>query len=723
MITIGKIREKSGLLIIVIGGALLLFILGEALRTFGGGGRVAPPQGEVYGEPLDETELNRLTELYTRNMRQNAMQQGREFSEQDQKQAEDAAFNEVLRLRLLSQEFHAVGVATNDAEVDAFINGTDGAPRSESLKNYFPSEENPDSFDEDGFKTFMEQVNQGVVDPKSGFDYKAFYENEIRNQIKNEREANKYVALVEQGNYITKADIEADFRAENEVYSISYVLRNFDFTDTELSEEQFEAYYEEFQNHPKYKQKDSREYSYTFVDVKPSKEDLDLAKQSLNTMKATFAAAENDSTFVFANSDNKFFNRTAAYSVSMTEGQPNTYPESIDSKMQTASVGQIVGPYTNGANVEMAKVLGFQTEKQAWVRHILLSASDEAAVSKAETRADSIMQVIREKNNFAEMVTKFSEDPGSVNNGGEYKWFPQGQMVQTFNDYSFNASLKILGRVKTDYGIHIIEVLDRRDARKPYLAVITKNVNPSELTIDIANSDARDLWSTLEEKKNRAYFDSLSSSMGYSAQEGRAFLENPTLNGFSPSAQSQALNFLFSSKTEELAVSDPIRDGSRFVLIQLKKIINEGAPDKIVAKKAMEAEAKKRFLGEVYAKEMKGLDLKSMAEKFETTVQEAQVNFKQASIGASGVDNVIIGTLFSVLKTGKKLPPVVGNQGVYAIRLDKISYDDKAQIDFDAKRIEMFEAFKSTASSKAFQSLMKFADFKDNRSKLRVGAF
>lgn len=723
MITIGKIREKSGLLIIVIGGALLLFILGEALRTFGGGGRVAPPQGEVYGEPLDETELNRLTELYTRNMRQNAMQQGREFSEQDQKQAEDAAFNEILRLRLLSQEFDAVGVATNDAEVDAFINGTDDAPRSESLKNYFPSQENPDVFDEQAFKTFMEQVNQGVVDPNSGFDYKAFYENEIRNQIKNEREANKYVALLEQGNYITKAEIEADFRAENEVYSISYVLRNFDFTDTELSDEQFETYYKEFQNHPKFKQKDSREYSYTFVEVKPSKEDLDMAKQSLNTMKATFAAAENDSTFVFANSDNKFFNRTTAYSVSMAEGQPNTYPESIDSKMQTASVGQIVGPYTNGANVEMAKVLGFQTEKQAWVRHILLSASDEAAVAKAEARADSIMQVIREKNNFGEMVTKFSEDPGSIEKGGEYKWFPQKQMVETFDAFSFNAPMKTLGRVKTDFGIHIIEVLDRRDARKPFLAVVTKNVNPSELTIDIANSDARDLWSTLEEKKNRAYFDSLASSMGYSAQEGKAFLENPTLYGFSPSAQSQALNFLFSSKTEELAVSDPIRDGSRFVLVQLKKIVNEGAPEKDVAKKIMDSEAKKRFLGELYAKEMKGLDLKSMAEKFKTTVQEAQVNFKQASIGASGVDNVIIGTLFSVLKTGKKLPPVAGNQGVYSIRLDKISYDDKAQIDFDAKRAEMFEAFKSTASSKAFQSLMKFADFKDNRSKLRVGAF
>jgi hypothetical protein len=180
---------------------------------------------------------------------------------------------------------------------------------------------------------------------------------------------------------------------------------------------------------------------------------------------------------------------------------------------------------------------------------------------------------------------------------------------------------------------------------------------------------------------------------------------------------------LFGPKTEEFAVSDPIRDSNRFVLVQLKKIINEGAPEKDVAKKVMEAEAKKRFFGESYAKEMKGLDLKSLAEKFNTVVQEAQVNFKQGSIGASGVDNVIIGTLFSVLKSGKKLPPLTGNQGVYAIRLDKITYDDKAQIDFDSKRAEMFEAFKGAASSQAFQALMKFADFKDNRSKLRVGAF
>jgi peptidyl-prolyl cis-trans isomerase D len=717
MITIGKIREKSGLLILVIGGALLVIILGEAFRSFGGGGSVAPPQGEVYGAPLDDAEINRLTELYTANLRQSAMQQGREFSEQDQKQAEDGAFNEVLRLRLLNKEFDALGVATNDAEIDAFINGTDDAPRSQTMLNYFPSETAPDGFDNESFQGFMDQVNQGVERAKE------FYETGLRTQIKNEREADKYVTLLQHGNYITKAEIEADFRAENEVYNISYVLRNFDFTDVELSDEQFEAFYKEFVNHPKYKQKDTREYVYSVVDVKPSTEDFDIAKNVLAPLKEGFASAESDSIFVYTHSDQKSFNRAIAYGIAMQEGQPNTYPESIDKEIQAASIGQVVGPYVNGANVQIAKIIGFQSEKQAWVRHILLSAGDEASFGAAETRADSIMQVIREKNNFGEMVTKFSEDPGSVNNGGEYKWFPEGQMVETFNDYSFNAPIKTLGRVKTNYGIHIIEVLDRRAARKPNLALVSKTVQPSDLTIDMADGDARDLWSTLEEKGNRPFFDSLASEMGYSVQEGRAFLENPTMQGFGPSAQSQALNFLFGRNNEELSISDPIRDGNRFLLVQLTKVVKEGAPDKDVAKQVMEAEAKKKYLGESYAKEMKGVDLKALAEKFNTVVEEAQVTFKQGTIGASGAENTIIGALFSVLKSGKKLPALTGGRGVYAIRLDKIVFDADAEIDYDAKRTAMFETFKTSVSSRAFQALMKYADYKDNRSKLRVGAY
>lgn len=718
MITIGKIREKSGLLIGVIGGALLLFILGEAIRSMGGFSSPIPPRGEVYGKPLDEKKITELTEQYVANMERNAMSQGRPFTDQDRQQAEDAAYNEVLRLTLLGKEFEALGIAVSEAEIDAYTFATDGAKRSQTVERFFQSPEG--GFDEEQFKDFVSQAENNVVDQQSGFSYKEFYEKEIRGQIRNEREADKYVALLQYGNYVTSFEAEQDFKAENELLNVSFVLKNFDFTDVELTDKQFEDFYNQYKNHPRYKQKDAREYVYAMVDIKPSDDDKKAAMESMQSLRAAFTNAENDSTFVLTNSDNKFFNRSMPYSVASFDGAPNSYPQSVDQTMQNASIGDVVGPYINGDVIEMSKVLGFQTEKQSWVRHILISAQDEASFERAQKRADSLIRVINTRNNFVEMVEKFSEDPGSVQNGGEYKWFPEGQMVPEFNDYSFNAPLNKLGAVRTTYGIHIVEVLGRRDARKPYLAVITRNVNPSEETIFNREMEARDLWSMLEENPNS--FDSISSLLGYSIQNGTVYLENPNIYGLSPSAQSQALNFVFKKSTPLKSVNDPIRDGNRFLVFQLTRVINEGAPDMEVARKVMEIDAKKKFLGEQYAKEMNLSNLKQLAEKMNTVVQQADVTFKQGSLGVGGAEPKVVGSLFSGLKQGDITAPIVGSQGVYVVRIDNVSMRSETT-DFSAQKETLTQNLKQSVSSKAFLALMEYADHKDNRNRLKVGFY
>lgn len=718
MITIGKIREKSGLLIVVIGGALLLFILSEALNSIGGFTSPIPPRGEVYGNPLDERKLNDLTEQFVMNSERNALSQGREFTEQDRKQAEDAAYNEVLRLTLLGKEFEALGIAVSEAEIDAYIFATDEAPRSQSVERFFPLPEG--GFDEEQFNDFITQAENNFVDPQSGFSYKEFYETEIRGQIRNEREADKFVALLQYGSYVTSFEAEQEFRKENEALNVSFVLRNYDYTDVELSDKQFEDFYNEFKNHPRYKQKDAREYVYAIIDVKPSEEDKANVVDNLRTLRGDFIRATDDSTFVLRNSDNKFFNRAMPYSVATMDGAPNSYPESVDNQMQNANIGDVVGPYVNGDRVELSKVLGFQNEKQSWVRHILISAQDDASFDIAQKRADSLIQVINQQNNFVAMVEQFSEDPGSKNSGGEYKWFPEGQMVPEFNDYSFNAPLNKLGAVRTTYGIHIVEVLGRRDARKPYLAVISRNVNPSEETIFNTEMDARDLWSVLEE--NAQDFDSIASELGFSIQNGTVYLENPSIYGLSPSAQSQALNFVFRKTTPVMSVNDPIRDGNRFLVFQLTKVIKEGAPSLEVARNVMETDAKKKYLGEQYAKEMTLPNLKELAEKMNTVVQQADVTFKQGSLGAGGSEPKVTGSLFTGLNNGDVTAPIAGNQGVYVVRLDNTTMRNESD-DFSEQQESMIKNYRQTVSSKAFLALMEYANHKDNRNLIKVGAY
>jgi peptidyl-prolyl cis-trans isomerase D len=222
MITIGKIREKSGLLVGVIGGALLLFILGSVLQTMGMTAGEANPRGEIYGEPIDEMELTNLIELFTNNMKAQAAREGREFGEQDAKNAEDQAWNEYVRRTLLDKEFEALGIEVGEDEIDAFIFGTDGAQANPMIAQYFPDSLGR-GVDMNMLNDFIrkaedgEQVQNGVDEfgQPTYFIYNDFW-MELRNEIKSQRKAMKYVTLIERGHYVTSLEAQEEYYAQNE---------------------------------------------------------------------------------------------------------------------------------------------------------------------------------------------------------------------------------------------------------------------------------------------------------------------------------------------------------------------------------------------------------------------------------------------------------------------------------------------------------------------------
>jgi peptidyl-prolyl cis-trans isomerase D len=730
MITIGKIREKSGLLIGVIGGALLLFILGSVLQTMGMTAGEANPRGEIYGEPIDEMELTNLIELFTNNMKAQAAREGREFDEQDAKNAEDQAWNEYVRRTLLDKEFEALGIEVGEDEIDAFIFGTDGAQANPMIAQYFPDSLGR-GVDMNMLNDFIrkaedgEQVQNGVDEfgQPTYFIYNDFW-MELRNEIKTQRKAMKYVTLIERGHYVTSLEAQEEYYAQNEVKNIAYIFRPYYTSETaslELTEEEFKAFYEENKNHPKYKQKASRSLQYITMDIRPSAEDMQRGVTRLEGMKKLFAEAENDSLFVMANSEIKQFSRTQPYRSGLSEGQPGTYPASIDEEIQNAQEGTVVGPYRNGERVEIAKVLGFQTEKQAWVRHILIKAGPGAiSFEDAQKKADSLVAVIKKKNNFVELVKQVSEDPGSIQNNGEYKWFQEGQMVTEFNDFSFKEAIGKLGTVQTTYGIHIVEVLGRRDAKLPYLGVVSIGVEPSEATILAYEQRAKDFWSLVDETPED--FEKIATDSGLFARPISVFEENPSVFGFSPVAQNQILRFGFSKSAKALDISEPIKDGNRYVVVQLVKIKLEGVPDLEDARQAMETDAKNKLIGDRYIKEMgSSTDLNKISSKYDVPVQNAEVTFASSNVGNSGNEPVVIGALYSGLKDGNVTKPIAGKQGVYVVKIVE-TIKPMATTDYSATQQDVTNRLFGSTSRNALQSLIKYADVKDYRVLVRIGA-
>jgi len=88
------------------------------------------------------------------------------------------------------------------------------------------------------------------------------------------------------------------------------------------------------------------------------------------------------------------------------------------------------------------------------------------------------------------LVATNSDDQGSVQNRGEYDNIVPGQMVKPFNDFVFNSPIGKVGLVETEFGFHIVKVIDKRDAVR--LATIAQRIEPSEATSDDISKSNQD---------------------------------------------------------------------------------------------------------------------------------------------------------------------------------------------------------------------------------------
>ena len=105
----------------------------------------------------------------------------------------------------------------------------------------------------------------------------------------------------------------------------------------------------------------------------------------------------------------------------------------------------------------------YKVDAEVKVRHILISVDPNAgaaADAAAKAKAQGILDQIRKDNgkNFAELAKKYSDDPGSKDQGGELGWIKHGVTVPQFDQVAFAQKPgQISGLVRTQFGYHIIQ--------------------------------------------------------------------------------------------------------------------------------------------------------------------------------------------------------------------------------------------------------------------------
>ncbi len=92
----------------------------------------------------------------------------------------------------------------------------------------------------------------------------------------------------------------------------------------------------------------------------------------------------------------------------------------------------------------------------ARARHILVA--DEAT-------AQTVLSELQAGADFATLAATRSRDPGSAANGGDLGWATRGDFVAPFEEAIFSLPLNTPQIVQSDFGFHIVEVLERESQR------------------------------------------------------------------------------------------------------------------------------------------------------------------------------------------------------------------------------------------------------------------
>lgn len=217
----------------------------------------------------------------------------------------------------------------------------------------------------------------------------------------------------------------------------------------------------------------------------------------------------------------------------------------------------------------------YSTPEQVHVRHILLknTGKDDATVKAA---AEGILAKAKAPGaDFAKLATQYTEDEGSKDKGGEYDFFGRGTMVKEFEDASWSLQKdEISGLVKTEFGYHIIKLLEKRPAAIKTLAEVKPQID-DQIRWGKAQTEAQKIADEVAPSiKTASDIDRIAQSRGLVVGDSGLFSRDEPLAGlgFVPSVSTEAFNMT------QGAVSQSLRTDRGFAFITLAEVQAPHAP-------------------------------------------------------------------------------------------------------------------------------------------------
>jgi peptidyl-prolyl cis-trans isomerase D len=215
----------------------------------------------------------------------------------------------------------------------------------------------------------------------------------------------------------------------------------------------------------------------------------------------------------------------------------------------------------------------YQEPNRVHVEHILLMTvgKTDAEVEEIRKKAEDLLKQAKRGGNFEDLAKKNSEDPGTKGKGGDLGWIVQGQTVAEFEKAAFSLPKgSISDLVKTQYGFHIIKVLDKETAHTKSFDEVKDSIRaPLMLSkADKLATDTADQLSAAIRKSPKSTLEDLAKQFHLTVAETRPVsATDPLLElGNSPDIK----DAIFRLRSGEL--SAPVRTDRGYVVLSLKEV-------------------------------------------------------------------------------------------------------------------------------------------------------
>ncbi len=705
MATLEKIRNRAGVLVaIVIGMALLAFILGDFLNS--GGALFSNSQfeiAEISGKSISvqkyQKELNELTEITKFTSGKNALE------DDDMQRIQEQTWEQLMRKTILGDEYKELGIDVSSQELWDMVQGENIHP---IIQNLFT---NPETGELNTMAViqFLKTYDQDPTGQQKA--YWLFVED----QMVQERKFSKYTNLIKKGLYVTQKEAEAELNKINKTIDFNFIAQNFSLIPDSLvniENSDLKNYYNNHKND--YKQTASRSVEYVTFDVKPSETDRKAAETWINNIYNDFENTENDRDFIGLNSDIPFDDQYY---------KKDELPELIQDEIFNQEEGYIYGPYFEDETFLLAKLSDIKyLPDSVKARHILLQPSQQDTdYSRIYALADSLIGLLKSGASFEQLSNQYSADKAANEKGGDLGWFRANEMVKPFSDSCFNAKIGEYKTIPTEHGLHIAQVTNRgREVKKVKVAVLGRKLGPSSETYQKIYAQASkfagnnhtydEFIQTIEEDSD------LTKKIASNIKES-----DRTIPGLEKPREFVKAIYNTDLKKIVKTQNNPIFElGDRFVIGFVTEIKEEGiAPFEQVKSQILvqvKKEKKAELLAEKINQQLAQTDnLSTLASNLNTEIKSANnISFRSYSVPEAGVEPKLIATA-TTLNQDEISSPVKGNTGVFVVEVKSVNITDNGNVEM--QQTQGMSQFRNRANYEAFEALKEMANIVDKRAK------